>query len=153
MATLNTLLVNGNSVNGTRTWATNQDYLNIDEAIGSADGSAIIDNTNASTTNVSSYLLSSTNANFGNMTSLSWTIRRRVSGAQTDTRVLGVRIVKESDGTVLAAATAGGAYVSLGTITNTTFANVGPTAFAYVNTSISDRTLGAAKSFRRTRLF
>ena len=135
MATLNTLLVNGNSVNGTRNWNTNQDYLNIDETIAGADGSAIIDNTNGNSTQVSSYLLSNTNTDFGKIISLSWRIRRRVSGAQTNQRTLGVRIVTETAGVVLAAADSGGTFTSLGIITNTTFANAGPTAFAYVNTT------------------
>jgi len=136
MATLNTLLVNANSVNGTRNWNTNMDYTNIDETIAGADAAAIIDNTNGSTSQVASFLLSAVNADLGNIDTLSWQIRYRVNGAQINTRNLYVRIVRESDGTVLAANTSGGAFqlVEAG-VSNTTFSNSTVTGFNYVNTS------------------
>src|SRR5210317_775273 len=137
MATLNTLLVTGNSVNGTRAWAS-QSYLDIDEGISGADGNVISDNTNANATLVTSFLLGDTNSDFGDMIDLSWQIRYRVSGAQTNVRDLHIRIVKESDGTVLAAANSGGTFslVEAG-ITSTTLGNSSVTSFAYVNTGAS----------------
>jgi hypothetical protein len=135
MATLNTLLVNGDSAGGPRNWAS-QAFGSIDEGIAGADGTAIGDNTNANATLDTSFLLSEVNADFGNMDTLLWQVRRRVIGAQTNTRSLLIRIVKEADGAVLAAADSGGTFQSVEDgITNTTFDNGTATAFTFVDTS------------------
>jgi hypothetical protein len=135
MATLSTLLPNGNSVNGSRSWSA-QSYLDIDEGLTTPDGSEISNNANATGVYVTSFLLSNVNADLSAVTALSWRVRYRVVGAQVNTRHLDVRIVRESDGTVLAAATAGGAYSRVAsTITNTTATTSAVTAFAYVNTT------------------
>jgi len=135
MATLNTLLVNADSAGGPRNWAS-QAFAGIDEGIAGADGTAIGDNTNANATLDTSFLLSSVNSDFGNMDTLLWQVRRRVIGAQTNTRSLLIRIVKEADGAVLAAADSGGTFQSVEAgITNTTFDNGTATGFDFVDTS------------------
>jgi hypothetical protein len=136
MATLSTLLVNGNSVNGPREW-TAQDFATIDEPIGSPDAAEIACNTNPSgtTSEDTSFLLANVDSDFGNMTALSYQIRYRVGGAQTNSRSLGIRIVRESDGTVLAAANAGGDFMTVASgISSTTFVNSSVVAFTYINT-------------------
>lgn len=135
MPTLTTLLVNGNSVNGPRNWSS-QDFATIDEAIASADGSSIGSTANATGDLDTSFLLSAVDSDFGSMSALSWRVRYRVAGAQTNTRSLAIRLVRESDGTVLAAATSGGAFATVASaITATTFQTSSVTAFAYVNTT------------------
>jgi len=116
MATLNTLLVNADSVGGPRNWGS-QAFGDIDEGIAGADGTAIGDNTNANATLDTSFLLSEVNADFGNIDTLLWQVRRRVIGAQ-------------------AAADSGGTFQSVEAgITNTTFDNGTATAFTFVDTS------------------
>lgn len=124
--------VNGNSVNGTRNWDTNMDYTRIDEFVGTPDDTAIIDNTNNTSAQVASFLMGPLPSDFKTANTIQFQFRRRVSGAQTNTRTLGARIVKESDGTVLAAADAGGSFVSFGIITNTTF-SFNTASATYVN--------------------
>jgi hypothetical protein len=138
MATLNTLLVNADSAGGPRNWAS-QAFGDIDEGIAGADGTAIGDNTNANATLDTSFLLSTVDADFGNMDTLLFQVRRRVIGAQTNTRSLLIRIVKESDGAVLAAADSGGTFQSVEAgITNTTFDNGTATGFTFVDTSATE---------------
>lgn len=139
MATLNTLLVNGDSVNGPRNWTT-QDFANIDEGISAADAAEIAENSNNTGTSNqdTAFLLSNTNSDLGNVDTLSYQIRYRVGGAQTNSRSLSIRIVKESDGTVLAAANSAGDFQTVATeITTTTFVNSSVVAFTYVNTGAS----------------
>ena len=135
MAILDTILINGDSINGPRAWNAGQDFNNIDEGISAADGSAIGDNVNANSSPVSSYIATAVNSDFGDMITYLFNVRYRVIGAQTNTRDLNIRVVKESDGTVLAAATSGGAYQTVANaITNTSFQNSDAVGFSYVNT-------------------
>lgn len=134
MATLNTLLVNGNGA--LHQWSGTQAFGDIDEGISSADGVEIADNTNSNSTLDTTYLLSSVNANFLSMDGLSWQVRYRVAGAQTNNRSLSIRIITVSEGIVLAAANSGGNFQTVANnITNTTLTNSAVTAFTYVNTS------------------
>lgn len=135
MATLNTLLVNADSVNGDRQWSL-QDFATIDEGIAAADGSAIGDDTNANAALLTSFLLSDVNTDLGNMDTLSWQVRYRVTGAQTNTRSLGIRILTEDGATLLAGQDDLGDFATVASaISNTTFQNSSVTQFAYVNTA------------------
>ena len=141
MADLGTILVNADSTNGPREWAS-QSYLNIDEGISAADGAAIGDNANPSGGDflTTSFLLEFP-TDLQDVDTLSFNIRYRVTGAQTNDRDLLIRIVDDtSAGYTLAGATVTGNYQSIETaISNTTFANSGSTAFTYVRTDTTTR--------------
>jgi hypothetical protein len=136
MATLTTILVNADAT-APRNWTT-QGFAAIDEGIASADGTAIGDNSNSTTTLDTSFLLTDVDTDLGNVDTLSWQVRYRVIGAQTNTRGLSIRIVRDSDGAVLAANDAGGTFQTVASpITVTTFTNSAVVAFNYVNTAAS----------------
>lgn len=141
MAILNTLLVNGD---GTllRQWTAGQDFANIDEGIASADGLAVGSNDNLTTSIFTSFSLSNVNADFGNINTLSFRVRYRVIGAQTNTRNLKIRIETQNTHpdvpTLLAAADSSSTtQVVANGITNTAFQNSAVIAFTYVNTAAS----------------
>lgn len=143
MATLNTLLVNADGPT-IRLWTAGQDFATIDEGIASADGLAIGSDENVNTTISTTFRLSSVNADFGNMDALSFQVRYRVLGAQTNNRTLRIRIATEANdpGTGVPKPLAGlnssfGAQVVASNITNTTFQNSAVTAFTFVDTAAS----------------
>jgi len=79
--------------------------------------------------------LNNTPTDFGNMDTLSWTIEYSLQAARTDdTYALAIRIVNGA--TILAAATAGGGFVTVSaSVTSTADTTTGPTTFTYVNTT------------------
>jgi hypothetical protein len=139
MPTLNILRANGDGT-GLRQWTT-QSFLSVDEGIAAADGLVITNNQNPSGTvsYVTTFQLNDVNGDFKNILNLSWQIRYRVIGAQTNTRNISVRIV--SGGVILAALNSIGDFQDIaGRITNTSFVNSPITAFGYINT-IADKSL------------
>lgn len=78
--------------------------------------------------------LNDTPADLGNVDTLNWTIEYSLRAARTDdTYALAIRIVNGA--TILAAADAGGTFVTVAaSVTSTTDTTSGPTAFGYVNT-------------------
>lgn len=144
MATLSTLLVNGDSVNGPRNWlSTDQDAVDIDEGIASADA-LYARGVNKTTNNDTSFLLSATNSDLSNVDTLSFRIRYFRRSDTDDTVGLNIRIVTEATGSVLAAADSGGTFqtaVAAGRDGATSIPGAGDfitgsvTAFTYVNTA------------------
>ena len=144
MATLPTILVNGNGVVGPRNWqSTAQAYTTVDEGISAADGTVI--QPDASANNVdTSFTVANTPADFQSMDSLSWQVRYLALSRSDDTLGLQIRVM--SGATVLAAADAAGAFQTVSAnITNSTMQNSAVTAFAYVNTSASKTLWDAAE--------
>lgn len=94
MATLNTLLVNGNSTTQTTQWAVGT-FTNIDEGISAADGLEIGDDTNSSVDEFAYFSLSNVNADFGSMDTININIRYRVLGAQTNNRSLFAQVITD----------------------------------------------------------
>ncbi len=137
MASLPTLLVNGNSVNGPRNW-TSQSYLDIDEGISAADA-ALISGANKTNNNDTSFLLANMPTDFGSMdTTLAWNIRWARTTTD-DLSGLQIRIVDETTGSViLAAADAAGTFQTvLSNAATAGPATTGATTFTYVNTGAS----------------
>lgn len=86
------------------------------------------------------YLLDNMPGDFGTMDDLSVQLRYGWSATPSNTTwpTLGARVVVESNGTILAGATAGGGYQTVASsITATTPTNSSVTGFTYVNTSAS----------------
>jgi hypothetical protein len=146
MATLPTLLVSANSVNGPRGTWTNEDYTSIDEGIAAADGGVAQSDSPLSSPSTSSWLLQNTPSDFGSMDTLSIQVRAHRGSSSDDTCSVDARIVTETGGTVLAAAASGGTFQNVMSAardggssgaSNLTTGSV--TAFTYVNT-------GATKS-------
>ena len=141
MADLGTILVDGNGTSP-RAWST-QAFGDIDEGIGSADGTEIQAATtlsdNRSTSLDTSFTLAAMPGDFDTMDSISYNVRYRAQNASgDDTLTFGIRIVT-SGGTVLAAADSGGTFQTVQTGQNSTWSatlsNSGATAFTYTNTT------------------
>ena len=142
MATLNTLLVTGVGT-GTRNWDT-QLYTNVDEAIGSADGAVATSIPAKDITQETSFALANVNADLANMDTLSWQLRFALAGITDDTYHLDIAIY--SGATLLAAATSGGTWTRVASLTaNRTMANTTVTGFAYVNTTATKTQWDAAE--------
>jgi hypothetical protein len=139
MATLPTILVNGDSVNGPRNWTT-QTYLNIDEPIASAD-TARAEGPSKVNDADTSFLLANTPSDLSTMDTLSWRLVYYRYSTTDDTVGLQIRIVTETGGTVLAAADSGGTFHQVvangreGVSPNGNYITSGVTAFPYVNTT------------------
>ena len=148
MATLTTLLVDGNGVVGPRAWAA-QAFGDIDEGIAGADGTVIGRNTgtpggeDADT----SFTLANVDTDLGNMDTLLFNARWQVNlNSSVDDNVqMGFRLM--SGATVLAASTSGGAmqFIAAAARTPTTLTTTGATAFSFVNTTATKAQWDAAE--------
>lgn len=90
-----------------------------------------------------SFALDNVDELFESMTTASWTIEYRQQGRSDDTLTLRLRVM--SGATVLAAADAGGTFVTANAdVQSATDVTTGPTAFAYVNTTATKTEWDAA---------
>lgn len=126
-------------------------------SVPSGGATASSDDTYASftidTTETLNSTLSGIPADFESMDGLNWTFEYNQTGrdaSNPDTYALSVRIVNGA--TILAAADSGGTFATVDSdVTNTTDVTLGPTAFAYVNTSASKATWeGATVEYQQT---
>ncbi len=137
MATLNTILVDGNG-SGPRDWDT-QAFGDIDEGIGAADGTLIARNsgTPGGEDADTSFTLSDTNSNFDTMDTFLFNLRWLVNlnSSVDDNVAIEVRVINGA--TILAAAAVGGGFeqIAAPARTPTSLTNTGATAFTFVNTT------------------
>lgn len=131
-AVTTSLLPNGNSVNGPRAWSA-QDFQNIDEGNASPDGLVVTSVANPSN-NDTSFLLGATPADFATAGQTSIALRASTTVVDDEMRLYS-RVVKESDGTVLAAADSAGTFQETGNKVGgtDTFTGLRTYTFAYTN--------------------
>ena len=143
MATLTTILGDGNAGTGTRDWTT-QAATDVDEGISAADGNYATSQPAKDITQETSFALTNVDSDLGNVDTLSWAVRFGIAGITDDTYHLDCAIY--SGATLLAAATSGGTWTRIATLTtDQAVGNSGPTAFAYVNTTATKAQWDAAE--------
>lgn len=96
MATLPTLVPNGTPTNLTSDWDANTNtFTAIDELIASADGVEVGDDSNVAGDHFGYWLLTNMPTDFSSMDTISYQIRYRVIGAQTNNRSLFIQVVTD----------------------------------------------------------
>src|SRR5688572_29038925 len=139
MATLPTLLVTGDSVNGPRDWA-GQGWATIDEGIAAFDNSRIFATTKTNN-NDTSFLIANMPSDFSTMLTLSFQVRCGRASTTDDLTGVQIRIVTETGGTVLAADDSGGTFQEVvalgrdGPVIGSPLITGSVIAFTYVNTT------------------